>query len=890
MALALALALGLIAAGCGDDTPPRPAPGVGGALAPLLAPARAEGERVRPDRDASDARQAAAGFLLATGRRRGESRSLEILAPLDGSVFPPDMVAPTFLWRDADPATDAWWVHLTFADGGEDVVVLVPGAPPPPGEIDPETLGSTNEVYEPDPARAPQHAWTPPPDVWDEIRRRSVESPARVVFQGFRAEAPDDIRTRAGIEISISRDPVGAPIFYRDVPLMPAEGLTGVIQPLAQGAIPLINWRLRDISLPESRVVLSGMPSCANCHSFSNDGSTLAMDVDGPQGDKGAYAIAPITREMLIGSDEVITWNSYAGKPEGHKTIGFLSRISPTGKYALTTLNEALYVANFRDYRFLQVFYPTRGILAWYSTETGEMEALPGADDTNYVHCNGVWSPDGKWIVFSRAEAFDPYSEGKPLAIRPNDPNEPRIQYDLYRMPFADGKGGTPERIEGASQNGMSNTFPKVSPDGKWIVYTKCRNGQLMRPDGRLWIVPFEGGEAREMACNTALMNSWHSWSPNSRWLVFSSKVNTPYTQMFLTHVDDEGNSTPPVLIPNSTAANRAVNIPEFVNIDYDDLQRIEVPAVNHYRHLWDAMERIRAREVAEAIPHLELALAKDPNFAMALVNLGYAKVETGHPGEALVPLQRAIDVDPTSGLAWHNMGFALGRLERFAEAEKHYQEALRRNPIRALTWSNLGWVVARQGRERLEEAVAHIEKALSLDVTLALAWRNLALVRLWQGRYRAALDPANRAVELEPRDPALQRILGDVHLSLGEGAQAAERFERVLELAPDDYRNVALQLAWLRATSPHDAVRDGGRAVVLAEQVRDGLTEDRADVYDVLAAAYAEAGRFEDAVTTARRALELSRESDTNVAEGLEDRVRLYEAGRAYRRPRRGP
>ena len=139
------------------------------------------------------------------------------------------------------------------------------------------------------------------------------------------------------------------------------------------------------------------------------------------------------------------------------------------------------------------------------------MKALPGADDPEYVHTNGVWSPDGKTIVFSRAPARDPYVEGQEYAEYPNDPKEPVVQYDLYRMPFNDGKGGEPVPIEGASANGMSNTFPKVSPDGKWIVYTKCKNGQLMRPDGRLWIVPFEGGEAREMACNTSRMVS-PSW------------------------------------------------------------------------------------------------------------------------------------------------------------------------------------------------------------------------------------------------------------------------------------------------------------------------------------------------------------------------------------------
>jgi Tol biopolymer transport system component len=261
-----------------------------------------------------------------------------------------------------------------------------------------------------------------------------------------------------------------------------------------------------------------------------------------------------------------------------------MSQVSPDGRYVVSTfagpsleLRDSYYVTNFTDHRFLQVFYPTRGILAWYNRATGMRYPLPGADDPRYVQTDGVWSHDGKWIVFARAEARDPRKPGQPPALHANDTNETQIQYDLYRVPFNNGKGGTPERIVGASQNGMSNSFPKVSPDGKWIVFVQAKNGQLMRPDSQLYIVPFEGGVARRMRANTRLMNSWHSFSPNGRWMVFSSKARSPYTQMYLTHIDANGNDSPPILIDNTTASNRAVNIPEFVNIDPDGIEDIEV-------------------------------------------------------------------------------------------------------------------------------------------------------------------------------------------------------------------------------------------------------------------------------------------------------------------------
>lgn len=186
------------------------------------------------------------------------------------------------------------------------------------------------------------------------------------------------------------------------------------------------------------------------------------------------------------------------------------------------------------------------------------------------------------------------------MAEYANDPSETQIRYDLYRIPFNEGKGGRAEAIAGASGNGMSNSFPKVSPDGRWIVFVQSRNGLLMRPDSQLYIVPAEGGNARRMRCNSLPMNSWHSFSPNGRWLVFSSKRRSPYTRMYLTHLDDEGNDSPAILIENATAANRAVNLPEFVNIPPDGLQKIEVPVTGFYR-LFDIAWALAAKGQYEA-------------------------------------------------------------------------------------------------------------------------------------------------------------------------------------------------------------------------------------------------------------------------------------------------
>lgn len=504
--------------------------------------------------------------------------------PEDGSIFPPGITPPTFLWRDA--AGTSWTIDISFADKNPSIRIITKGERMHIGAIDPDCIEDPEDQPKLTARQAASWTWTPDAVTWSAIQSHSTGQPATVTITGYGDGST--ALSRSQIAISTSADPVGAPIFYRDVPLMPSRGVDGVVQPLAPSTIHLIKWRLRDIRQPESRTVLKDMPTCGNCHSFSADGKTLGMDIDGPANDKGLYAIVSVEKHISITSKKLVHWNT-DGRV-GKVRVGFMSQVSPDGKYVISTfagpsvsLIDSYYVTNFMDYRFLQVFYPTRGILEWYSRATGLREPLPGADDPHFVQTDGVWSPDGKYIVFARAEAKDPREPGQKPALRANDPNETAIQYDLYRIPFNEGKGGTPERIVGASQNGMSNNFPKVSPDGRWIVFVQCKNGQLMRPDSQLFIVPFSGGTARRMRANTRLMNSWHSFSPNGRWMVFSSKARSPYTQMYLTHLDSDGNDSPPILIDNATAANRAVNIPEFVNIDGDGIESIDVHVADEH-------------------------------------------------------------------------------------------------------------------------------------------------------------------------------------------------------------------------------------------------------------------------------------------------------------------
>jgi tetratricopeptide (TPR) repeat protein len=610
------------------------------------------------------------------------------------------------------------------------------------------------------------------------------------------------------------------------------------------------------------------------------------------------------------------------------------------------------YVANFKDYRFLQVFYPTRGILAWYDRATGRLQPLPGADDRRYAHTNAVWAPDGKHLVFARATAQEPYPEGRKLAEFANDPNETPIQYDLYRIPFNDGQGGRAEPIAGASGNGMSNTFPKVSPDGRWIVFVQCRNAQLMRPDSRLYIVPVNGGEARPMRCNLPVMNSWHSFSPNGRWLVFSSKSRSPYTQMYLTHIDEKGQDSPAILIDNATAANRAVNIPEFVNVPPDGLTKIDVPAVEYYRMFDLALDLARKGQYKAAVIEWKKALELGPDDASAHMNLGVALAGSGKLDEAIAQYQKALELSPDNpeshlnfGIALagkgdlnqaiahyqkaleinpeypevhNNLGVALAAAGKLDEAIGHYQKALGVNPEYPEVHNNLGVALARTGK--LDEAISHFQRVLTANPNFADVHGNLGRALARAGQVDMAITHFAKALELNPDSAEIHNTLGVMLVGKQRLDEAIAHFEKALEVNPryvEARQNLGDTLYYLRgkapealahwrevlraapnhvlvlnqtarvlATSPEASLRNGAEAVALAERAVQLSGAREPAILDTLAAAFAEAGRFPEAVETARRALALANErNDQPLAEAVKARIALYEAKTPLRR-----
>jgi len=255
----------------------------------------------------------AAGMALRPAAARPQATSaagVTVDYPEPGSIFPPEFPPPQFEWRDDVQETREWRIEVTFADGAAPLQFRSNGEKMRLGEIDPDGIAETNRPPTLLPRQAAGHTWRPEPAAWETIKRHSVRSPASITIEGYAPASPDRQLSLGRTSLRTSADRVGAPVFYRDVPLIPFEGTRGVISPLPVYAVPLIQWKLRDVSQTSSRLLLSKMPTCANCHSFSRDGKWMGIDVDGPMNDKGLYALVPLKRETVINESDLIKWNA----------------------------------------------------------------------------------------------------------------------------------------------------------------------------------------------------------------------------------------------------------------------------------------------------------------------------------------------------------------------------------------------------------------------------------------------------------------------------------------------------------------------------------------------------------------------------------------------------
>lgn len=302
-------------------------------------------------------------------------------------------------------------------------------------------------------------------------------------------------------------------------------------------------------------------------------------------------------------------------------------------------------------------------------------------------------------------------------------------------------------------------------------------------------------------------------------------------------------------------------------------------------RHgLADAMYSLRRLD--SAAKHYSHALRIDPESARAHMRLGLVLTDLGKTDDAMTHYTAAIRIKPDYAEAHTNLGNALLGRGAFVEAMSHYSESLRLAPS-AQAQSNLG--VALAGAGHLEQASVAFRKALQLDPDFHDGHVNLGRALTALGRFERAFEHFSIADGLKTSS-AVRENMADVLIQLDRPGDAVKNYRSALKLKPKQPELMA-KLAWLLATSSVDALRSASQAVSLAERARYLSGESSLLVLRALAAAYAEAGRFDKAVVTARRAIELATEKgETDAKVSLRAQLEQYERHLPFRERRPSP
>jgi tetratricopeptide (TPR) repeat protein len=195
---------------------------------------------------------------------------------------------------------------------------------------------------------------------------------------------------------------------------------------------------------------------------------------------------------------------------------------------------------------------------------------------------------------------------------------------------------------------------------------------------------------------------------------------------------------------------------------------------------------------------------------------------------------------------------------------------------------NNLGIVFL--GRGQVDQAISRFQAAVDIRPANAAAHDNLAKAFLRKGRLADAMLHYRKMLEIQPENVETHNILGTALIQQGRVREAIEQWRKALVMQPEN-GNAKSNLAWVFATDPEQSFRNGPQAVQLAEQALQLSGGQNPIILRTLAAAYAESGRFTDAVETAERGLKLATEQgNVNLANEFRSNILLYRAGRPVR------
>ena len=722
--------------------------------------------------------------------------------PLEGTIFPPEFPPPLFSWIDTLQEYDRWHIRLSTGNG--------------------------EEVFR---GMIESPTWRPDPTVWQRIKTDLATEPVSFTVIGEDKGLLGRKYASGRISFSFSRDSVGASVFYRAVPLPFGYAVQHVEE---------IEWYLGPVDGGKPRLVLDNIPVCANCHSFSNNG-LVAMDIDYAN-DKGSYIIAPADDTVHLTYDKVITWSDYR-RDDGALTFGLLSHISPDGKYVLSTVKDRSVFVPIDNLEYSQLFFPIKGIIAVYDREAKKYHALPGASDPAFVQSNPNWSPDSREVLFARSNRYkSPKIDNSPSVlvdladVEEFTSGKQEFKYDLCRIPFNEGRGGEAIPVPGASRNNMSNYFARYSPDGRWVVFCQADNFMLLQPDSKLYIMPAAGGEPRLMNCNTGNMNSWHSWSPNGSWMVFSSKTRGPYTQLYLTHIDENGNDSPPVFLENLAFDSRAANIPEFIPPGasglltmVDDFSRNAL-----YNTRLAGMSK-REKKYQDALNFLEDAIKSDPSYYEAYeqkIDLSFtlrnsrSKDDLHDRMVAETIIEKQIRQNPGDKSLYIKRGHLRLMNNDFEGAVEDGMHVLKLNPGDYGGYQLLSATYEKANQPK--KAIAYTRKMLKMQPDDINLNQSLAILYYKNDQPEQALDILDELIIKYPKVADFYISKANIVLASGDFPAAKTDFDRAISVEPDNYLTYHARSRYYSATSFPDLARnDLNQAIaLLRKEIRKNLQD----------------------------------------------------------------
>ena len=263
---------------------------------------------------------------------------------------------------------------------------------------------------------------------------------------------------------------------------------------------------------------------------------------------------------------------------------------------------------------------------------------------------------------------------------------------------------------------------------------------------------------------------------------------------------------------------------------------------------------------------------------------LGKAFADQQQHDQAIEHYNAALQIQPSDPKTWNNLGISLLAVGRLDEAIRACQEALRLNPNFEDARNNLAVALNQAGRS--DEAIKQFSEAVQLDPGNANTHYNLGNLYMNIGSLDEALAQFTEALRLQPAFAEAHCSIAIIQLSKGKVSDAIQHYTTALQLQPDNLQAMNA-LAWIYATSADTDFRNDTQAVALAEQACRITGPNEAGPLDILAAAYANAGRFPEAIKTATQALQMADASgQIQLSQLIQSRLTLYNSGRPYRTP----